>query len=207
MCDDLGVKFEAVIFDIGGVLELTPSTGWQRKWARSLGLREEDLRRRLTPLWRPGELGHSSLSEIERRTATELALNEGQLKRLTADIWAEYLGTLNTELASYFTALRPRYRTGILSNSLIGAREREQAAYGFENMCDVVVYSHEEGMAKPDHRIYELICARLTCDPARAIFVDDKPLCIAGARAAGLHAIQHRDNPTTIHALTGLLAR
>ncbi|HEY1519004.1 MAG TPA: hypothetical protein VGF91_21415 [Solirubrobacteraceae bacterium] len=68
------------------------------------------------------------------------------------DIWAEYLGTLNQHIADYFASLRPAYRTSILSNSLVGAREREQAAYGFEDMCDVVVYSHEIGLSKPDPR-------------------------------------------------------
>ena len=43
-----------------------------------------------------------------------------------ADLWREYLGTANTELIEYARRLRPRYRTGILSNSFVGAREREQ---------------------------------------------------------------------------------
>jgi hypothetical protein len=35
-------------------------------------------------------------------------------------------------------------------NSFVGAREREQALYGFKDMCDVIVYSHEVGWLKPD---------------------------------------------------------
>ncbi len=53
-------------------------------------------------------------------------------------------------MASYFAALRPRYRTAILSDSFVGARKREQRAYGFADMCDKVAYSHEEGVGKPD---------------------------------------------------------
>lgn len=199
------MTIEAVIFDIGGVLELTPPTRWERKWAQLLDLCEQELHQRLRPLWRPGELGQSSLGDIERQTAAELDLDNEQLERLVADIWAEYLGTLNAQLVAYFKGLRPAYRTGILSNSLVGAREREEAAYGFASMCDVIIYSHEEGMAKPDPRFYELACARLMCDPSRAVFVDDKPSCVVGARAVGLYAIQHRENRTTIRTLDNLL--
>jgi putative hydrolase of the HAD superfamily len=39
------------------------------------------------------------------------------------ELWEEYLGTLNSELAIYFASLRPRVRTGILSNSF-GRRAR-----------------------------------------------------------------------------------
>jgi hypothetical protein len=43
-----------------------------------------------------------------------------------------YLGTANTELIEYARSLRPRFRTGILSNSFVGAREREQAIKDIE---------------------------------------------------------------------------
>ena len=42
----------------------------------------------------------------------------------------------------------------MLSNSFVGAREREQQAHGLEDMCDVIVYSHEAGFVKPDAQIY-----------------------------------------------------
>jgi quinol monooxygenase YgiN len=34
--------------------------------------------------------------------------------------------------------------------SFVGAREKEQAAYGFAERCDRIIYSHEAGLAKPD---------------------------------------------------------
>lgn len=207
ICDDHSVTIDAVIFDIGGVLEFTPATGWEHRWADELGLRYEDFERRLGPLWRPGELGHQTLGEIERQTARKLGLDQQQLARLTADIWAEYLGTLNTELVAYFAALRPRFRTGILSNSLVGAREREQAIYALQDVCDVIVYSHEEGLAKPDPGFYELICGRLDCDPHRAVFVDDKQSCVDGARRVGLQAIRFLDNAQIVAALDAVLEK
>jgi FMN phosphatase YigB (HAD superfamily) len=124
------MPIRAVVFDIGGVLEYTPATSWEQRWARELGLTTQEFERRVAPLWKPGRIGVSSLEAIEQQTTAALGLDQRQLRRVTDDIWSEYLGSLNRELAEYFAALRPRYRTGILSNSLVGAREREQAAYG-----------------------------------------------------------------------------
>ncbi|HEX4289359.1 MAG TPA: HAD-IA family hydrolase, partial [Trebonia sp.] len=91
-------------------------------------------------------------------------------------------------MIEYARRLRPRYRTGILSNSFVGAREREQAAYGFEDLVDEIVYSHECGLSKPGPRAYALVCARLAVEPAETVFVDDTEICVEGARRAGLHA-------------------
>src|SRR5450755_1959690 len=130
-----------------------------------------------------------------------LGLGRRGLRAFMDDLWAEYLGTLNERLAGYFRAIRPRYRTAILSNSFVGAREREQAAYGFEDMCDIVVYSHEVGLKKPDRRFYELVCERLGVGPREAIFLDDSPVCVAGAQDAGMTAITFFDNDQAIAEL------
>ena len=155
----------AVLFDIGGVLEINPSTGWVDRWATQLQLAPRELERCLDSVWGPGSIGELTLEEIERRVADALGLDHAALAALMNDVWAEYLGTLNHELVDYFGRLRPRYKTGILSNSFVGAREREQAAYGFENLCDVIVYSHEVGCMKPDPRIYQVACERLGVAP------------------------------------------
>ena len=122
-------------------------------------------------------------------------------------IWREYLGTANTELIEYARRLRPRYRTGILSNSFVGAREREQAAYGFEDLVDEVIYSHECGMSKPDPGIYRLACERLRVEPAQMAFLDDYGPCVEGARLAGIRAVLYQDSAQAIRDIERLLAR
>ncbi len=206
-CDDVDVGFRGVIFDIGGVLEINPRTGWQQLWAERLGVGLEELLRRAGPIWSQGDVGALTLDQIERQTARELALDNTQLAALMADLWTEYLGTLNAELAHYFTALRPRYRTAILSNSFAGAREREHALYGFEDLCDAVVYSHEEGIKKPQLRVYEIACERIGVHPSEAIFLDDVEACVQGARRAGLTAIRFHSNEQAVGELERLLGQ
>jgi epoxide hydrolase-like predicted phosphatase len=199
--DEHRQMIKAVVLDIGGVLEITPRTGWEQTWADRLSLTRAQLIARLEPVWPRGEVGTVTLSEVEREIARALTLDEPELRALMRDVWTEYLGTLNDQLAGYFASLRPRYRTGILSNSFVGAREREQVAYGFAAICDVIVYSHEEGVKKPDERAYQIVCDRLGVRPDEMVFLDDVRACVEGARDAGMTAIQFHDNDQAIAEL------
>jgi epoxide hydrolase-like predicted phosphatase len=184
----------AVVFDIGGVLEDTPPTGVVEKWEAALRLRPGELNERLGGVWRAGEVGAISEAEVSASVASLLQLDDAQAEAFMHDIWTEYLGTLNTELASYFGGLRPRYRTALLSNSFVGAREREQERYGFGDITDLIVYSHEAGMAKPDPRIYRLTSERLGVRPEQVVFLDDRPDFVDGALETGMRAILYEDN-------------
>jgi epoxide hydrolase-like predicted phosphatase len=199
------MAIRAVVFDIGGVLEITPDLGVTRQWETRLGLVAGQLDERMRDAWRGGSIGTITLDDVHQALRDRLGLDDQQLAAFMADLWREYLGTPNTELIDYVRGLRPRYRTGILSNSFVGAREREQQAYGFEDLVDEIVYSHESGMSKPDLRIYAQACARLDVRPVETVFVDDSDVCVDGAREAGLHAIRYEDNAQVIAAIEALL--
>jgi hypothetical protein len=56
----------AVAFDSGGVLELTPPTGWQPRWGSQLGLSEEQFRTLLADAGHAGSLATSTSSSAPR---------------------------------------------------------------------------------------------------------------------------------------------
>jgi len=197
----------AVVFDIGGVLEITPDLGVHRRWEARLGLPPGDMEARMRDVWLGGSVGTITLDDVHEALRDRLGLDDRKLAEFMADLWREYLGTANTELIGYAGRLRPRYRTGIVSNSFVGAREREQAAYGFEDLVEEIVYSHEVGFSKPDPRIYALICTRLDVRPGEMIFLDDTEACVAGARDAGMHAVRYQDNAQAIAEIETALAR
>jgi putative hydrolase of the HAD superfamily len=195
----------AVVFDIGGVLERTPPTGHTERWEATLGLAPGELDRTMSDVWRNGRLGTISEAQVHASLAERLHLSPEQVDDFMAGFWEEYVGSLNTELAEYFAALRPEYRTGMLSNSFVGAREREQRRYGFESLTDVIVYSHEIGVAKPDPAAYLLTCERLEVTPAETVFLDDRESRVDGARAVGMAALLFRDNAQAVADLESLL--
>lgn len=197
--------FEGVLFDIGGVLENTPATNWKDSWCRRLDLSLDEFTSRLRPIVMPGMTGEASLDQVHAGVMRELGFEQADLEAFMEDLWEEYLGTPNSDLIDYFVTLNSRFATGILSNSFVGARERERERYGFEAMCDVLVYSHEEGMSKPDPEIYRLACQRLGVDPDRTVFVDDTEEMLIGAAAVGLTPVKFVGQQETIDAIERVL--
>src|SRR3954447_18043862 len=113
------------VFDIGGGLESAPGPGWEAGWEARLDLQPGELNQRLRPVWIDGSSGKISEAEVAQQVSANLGLDAAQVAAFMADLWTEYLGTLNGELAAYFAGLRPRYQTAILSNSFAGARDQE----------------------------------------------------------------------------------
>lgn len=181
----------AVVFDVGGVLEHTIDTNLEGRWEHRLGLEPGEFyeRMRRSGLGRDANLGRISDAEFWRGMAKLYRLDQAMLDELTRDMWEWYVGELNTELASYFRRLRPRFRTAILSNGTEGGRREEEARYGFAEMADVLVYSYEEGMEKPDPRVYRLTCERLDVPSDETVFLDDVEANVVGARAVGMRAV------------------
>lgn len=196
----------AVVFDIGGVLEVTPPTGHVQRWERAHGLAPGEMDRRLGDVFRAGSLGTITLDDVHAALMRTFTLSAAEVEDYMDGVWEEYLGTLNTELAEYFAALRPRYRTAILSNSFVGAREREREKYGFEGITDVVVYSHEIGVAKPDPGAYLEVCRRLDVVPEEAVFLDDREIAVEAATAVGMAAVLFQDNAQAIAEIENLLS-
>lgn len=200
----------AVAFDIGDVLErIDPVQAFTEPWRARLQLTEADYAAAVATVDpdRASRVGELSEAELARQYATALGLSPAQTAEFMADMWDWYCGALDTELVRFAASLRPRFRTGILSNSVDGARREEQARYGFEQLVDVVVYSHEAGVAKPDPRAFRLLCERLGVQPDELVYLDDVPGHIDAARALGIHGFVHVSTPesiATVEAVVGL---
>lgn len=199
------MTIRAVVFDIGGVLEITPDTGWIEKWEARLHLNRGELGERLDRAWGDGALKERSEEDLQKSLSEVTGMDQAQVEAFLQDFWEEYLGELNVKLAAYFSSLRPRYRTALLSNSFSGARKREQERYHFDEMTDLILYSHEEGIAKPERRIFELTCERLDVQPDEIVFLDDYEPHVAAAREYGIHAILFENNAQANEAVKQVL--
>ena len=122
-------------------------------------------------------------------------------------MWDWYCGELDTELAAFITSLRPRYATAVISNSADGARREDNARYSLEDIFDVMLYSHEVCLAKPDPRIYALLCERLKLSPAEILFIDDVAENVAAARGLGMVGVLHRTTAESIATIRAALAQ
>src|ERR1700733_6205542 len=195
---------QAVAFDIGGVLYRKAPVGQiTSRWARRLEISEAQFESALAHLDPGGVIATGGITEaeIKHRYATALGLSKPQGDEFMAEIWDWYCGELDDDLARYASSLRPWCRTGLLSNSADGARREEHVRYGFEGLFDVIVYSHEVGLAKPDPRVYALLCDRLNVTPDELEFLDDGPGNVDAACQLGIHGALPRSTSESIEAI------
>ena len=198
-----------MVFDAGGVLELdvieAVDNDLDARWEQRLGLQARELDRRMEPMWRAGSLGECTEEDVHQEMEKRLGMSQAQVQEYMREMWDWYCGRLNVPMANFFRSLRPRYQTAILSNSFVGARREEQRRFHFAEMCDLVIYTHEEGIAKPDPRIYELTCQRLGVQPEQMLFLDDNQQNITAAQAMGIHAILCSETEQAIAAVQACL--
>jgi 2-haloacid dehalogenase len=100
------------------------------------------------------------------------------------------------------------YRTLALTNFSAETFPRALRLHPYLNEFEGIVVSGVEGLTKPDPAIYRLLCSRYRVAPARALFIDDSPKNVEGARAIGMQALHFRSADALqddLHAL-GLVA-
>lgn len=95
-------------------------------------------------------------------------------------------------LIAFIRSLRPRWKTGLISNAWSGLRAY-LAEKKFDDAFDRLIISAEVGIMKPKAEIYLLALEQLGVKPNEAVFVDDFTENVEGARAVGMTAIHFKD--------------
>lgn len=114
----------------------------------------------------------------------------------------------NEELISFAAELqkRPSVKVGIISNTnpihTLWLKQHVPELASFDEM----ILSSEVGLLKPDPAIYHLALQRLGVASPRAHFIDDLAENVAAARALGIAGTVHKDEQTTIQAVTAWVA-
>jgi putative hydrolase of the HAD superfamily len=182
------MTIQAVIFDIGGVLWRFEDPTLHRQWETQLELSEGQLIDIVfdNPISQQALVGDATPEEVWLEVAQQLALSPGELAALQADYWRG--GVWDTDLLNFARSLKPRYKTGIISDAWSDARETIKEYVNGE-IFDVLVFSAEEGVCKPNPEIFRRALSRLEVASQEAIFVDDMPRNVEGARQIGIQTI------------------
>ena len=86
-------------------------------------------------------------------------------------------------------SLRGTVPVGIASNSVRVIVETALASAGLDDLFDAVVCGEDAVRPKPAPDPYLVACRALDAEPARSIAVEDSPVGVASAKAAGLYVI------------------
>ena len=138
------------------------------------------------------------------RLGTILGLDEETALEFLRDL--EVQKELNHDLAAFLKSLRPRYKTAILSSNAWPGARKQYARNQFEELVDTVIYSCEEGIAKPEPAIYHLTCQCLVVRPEEALFLDDVEDFVEGARRLGMRAVLFQHTTQAITDVQAYLA-
>jgi HAD superfamily hydrolase (TIGR01509 family) len=105
-------------------------------------------------------------------------------------------------LYDYLAAARERgVRTALLSNAPGASEQVRKTMSGY---FDVLVFSGEVGVAKPDREVYLIAAEQLGLPASRCAFVDDSVTNVQGAVVAGMVGVHHITIETTLAELDTL---
>ncbi len=138
------------------------------------------------------DLGEESFLEIIRDCQSKFPYWERQLQ----EFYDRQLEAMTVEMPgmrNLLTRLRSAgYRLYGLTNwsdAIYPIIEK----YDILGMMDDRLISSEERMVKPDVAIYDRLCEKFGLVKEECLFTDDRQANIAGARAAGMHAVLFSD--------------
>ncbi len=179
---------KAIIFDWGGVLIDNPSVKLREYCAGILDVDTKKYLNAIAPYKKDFQKGDVTEIELWHNVCDDLGIDEPRTKSLWGDAVEEVFNE-KEEMFDLINKLKEQgYKIGFLSNTEMPAveywKKNDYAKY-----FDEAVFSCVEHIAKPDAEIYELICERLEILPQDAVFIDDKPGFVSGAKNIGMEGI------------------
>lgn len=112
---------------------------------------------------------------------------------------------LNPRMLSLLKRLRPAYKLATICNG--GSRAAMERKFRLSKLVDLMVFDNEEGISKPDERIYLRTLERLALRPEEAVFVDDKAENVEAAWRLGIRGIHFQNARQAIKEIEAALAR
>lgn len=182
---------KAVIFDMGGVLLRTYDPGPREALGQQYGFSMKEMFQIIfaSDSSQQAERGEKTDLEHWSWALDQLGVAAEDREDFTKKWWSG--DRMDYELLEFINGLRPAFRTGVLSNAWLGTRANIDKHWGgLDQYFDVVVYSAEVGLRKPDPKIFHLLLNKLDAQPEETIFVDDFSENIRAAQALGMNSVQ-----------------
>ena len=158
--------------------------------------------------WHQLERGEITMAEfglglVQRAADAGVELDFTALRSYHADMAA------HPRMVETIAALKADgYKTALVTNNIKEAGDDWRALVDLDALFDSVVDSCVVGMRKPDPRIFMHALEQMGgVAPERAVFLDDHPANLDGARRAGLQAILVENVDDAVDELHALLAR
>ena len=184
--------FDTIIFDFGGViLDIDPDLS-RHEFVKMLGIDnawrlEEE---RLPQLYETGRIDRAGfVAKINQIAGSNYSESE------ILKAWNAMLLNYRQPRIEWIKRLHSTHRLLLLSNTNDSHFEyfhnKLIAEFGvtFYQLFDHVYLSHEMGMLKPSHEIFETVIKAQQLDPQRTLFIEDTARNAAAAQEVGLQTL------------------
>ena len=154
------MKVKWLFFDIGSTL-IDETDVYERRIGRIAelaGISKESASEKVLELYKQNKKGDL---ELARKYDVELPK------------WESEYEVPYREAEEVLRKLHDKYKIGIIANQNPGTRERLES-WGLLKYIDMVVASAEEGVAKPDRRIFDIALERAGVAPEDAFMIGDR---------------------------------
>lgn len=189
------MSYEAVIFDLGGVVFPSPLDVF-RAYERDHGLPHRFLSEVVLAdpehgAWSRLERGELNFDEFCGAFDAECAAHGGTVSaRELMDAVRVGLDARPEMVTAIGAIRRHGLMTAGLTNNWADDAARTNRASPTDDWFDVMVESAVERLRKPDPRIYALVCERLDVSPPATVFLDDLGANLKPARELGMTTIK-----------------
>ncbi len=209
-------RFEAVIFDFGGVITASPFEAFNRLEAER-GLPQDFVRRvnAANPdsnAWALFERAEIDPARFDALFAAEAAALGHELDG--ASVLAVLSGSIRPAMVTALDQLKAAgYRLACITNNVPAGHGAGMARSGDSRDAyelvfarfEHVIESSKAGVRKPDPRIYLMMCEKLGLEPAQCIYLDDLGINCKPAAQLGMTAIKVTGGEQALADLSALV--
>lgn len=198
------MKIKTIFFDFGGVIQRTEFQAPRQQLAQRFNLEYDDIDNIVfnSPTAKQATVGELAVEKHWEAIAKRLKVSKEDVAAVEREFFAG--DVIDHSIMEYLRSLRPRYRTGLISNAWSDMREyliRQK----LDDAFDTLTISAEVGVAKPEAKIYLLALEQAQVEAEAAVFVDDVPANIEACEALGMKGILFRDPLKAMNELKKLL--
>jgi 2-haloacid dehalogenase len=181
--------FDAVVFDLGGVLIDWSPYHLYRKLFDS----DDEIARFLDEIDIYNWLLGVDADQPFQQGVAELSARLPQYAELIEAYWHRWAETLNgvfDDSLAVVSELKAREMPlYVISNWSSETWHHATERFAFLDCFDGLVISGLEGVAKPDPEIFRRACDRYKLTPEHTVFIDDLAANVESARALGFHGL------------------
>ncbi|MFH1783573.1 MAG: HAD family phosphatase [bacterium] len=186
------MQIELIIFDLGNVIFLYDHHVISEKISGMENVPLKKVHHTLfhAGFYEPFDNGTVSAEEFFQNIKHALGLKMDF--KTFAPIWSDIFKE-NKPVTKLIEKLQKKYHVYVLSNTNSLHFEYLMKTEPFMGKIEKFILSFKVGTGKPDARIFETALGYAKTSAERAVFIDDRPDFVQGARSIGMNAIHFTD--------------